>query len=349
MRRWRIASILAAIALAAPAAAQELPKTHFKVIGGWSNINYTTMVEQPFWAKGIPEASKGRITADFTSLDTLGLKGTETLRLLKLGVTDFAGGPISFVAGDFKLYDGLDLAGVLLDIDVMQKAAEAYKPVMDKNMREQFGARLLAVWPSPPQVLFCRDKVGSLADLKGKKIRSFNQTISDFVEGIGATAVNLSFPEVVPALQRGTVDCGVTGTAPGNNAKWWEVTTHLYPLVIGWAPYFHSVNLAVWNRLDKSTQDFMTAQFAKLEADMWAHARKVSQDGINCSVGQGECLYGTKASMTLVPVADADKATLKKLSSDLIVPAWAKRCGKPCVDDWNATVGKVVGITAAAQ
>ena len=152
----RAISIVLAAALTFPAAAQDLPKNHFKVIGGWSNINYTTMVEQPFWTKKLPEASKGRITADFTSLDTLGLKGTETLRLLKLGVADFAGGPISFVAGDFKLYDGLDLAGVLLEFDAIKKAAEAYKPVMDKNMQKEFDAKLMAVWPSPPAVSHAR-------------------------------------------------------------------------------------------------------------------------------------------------------------------------------------------------
>ena len=127
------------------------------------------------------------------------------------------------------------------------------------------------------------------------------------------------------------------------------MTTHLYPLVIGWAPYFHSVNLKVWGRLDKNTQDFLTAHFKELESDMWAHAAKVGQDGINCNIGQGECLYGTKGNMTLVPVSDADKATLKKLSAELIVPRWAKRCGAECVADWNSTVGKAISVTATAQ
>jgi hypothetical protein len=32
-----------------------------------------------------------------------------------------------------------------------------------------------------------------------------------------------------------------------------------------------------------------------------------------------------------------------------IVPRWAKECGDDCVKDWNATMGKVVGITASAM
>lgn len=188
--------------LASPVLADDLQEVKLKVIGGWSNVSMTTAVEQPFWQTTIAELSDGKITADFTSLDTLGLKGNETLRLLSLRVADIVTGPVSFVAGDFKLYDGLDLAGAILDIDTMKEAVDAYRPVIDKNMQENFNAHLLMMWPSPPQVLFCKGEITGVKDLAGKKIRTFNQTLADFVEAVGGTPVQLSFAEVVPALQR---------------------------------------------------------------------------------------------------------------------------------------------------
>ncbi|MGQ0535176.1 MAG: ATP phosphoribosyltransferase, partial [Methanobacteriota archaeon] len=39
----------------------------------------------------------------------------------------------------------------------------------------------------------------------------FNKTLTDFVEGIGGTTVTIPFADVVPAMQRGVADCGVTG------------------------------------------------------------------------------------------------------------------------------------------
>ena len=349
MRALRLASIVTAALLTLPAAAQELQQKHLKVIGGWSNVTPTNVVEKPFWTEKLPAASNKRISADFSSLDVIGLKGTETLRLLKLQVADVISGPVSFVGGDFKLYDGLDLAGLILDLDTMRKAVEAYRPIMNKNMEENFGAKLIAVWPSPPQVLFCRDKISGIQDLKGKKIRSFNQTLADFVEGVGATAVSLSFAEVVPALQHGTVDCGITGSGPGNSAKWWEVTSYLYPLVLGWAPYFSAINVATWNRMDKKTQDFLAAQVQKMETDMWAHIAEVSQEGVNCNTGKGECRTGIKANMNLVDVSNADREQLKKLLADSVLPKFAQRCGDACTKDWNASVGKVLGVTAQAK
>ena len=349
----KLTTVLLSMALGATmlgaAHAQDLQEIRLKVIGGWSNVTMTTAVEQPFWQTKIGELSGGKITADFNSLDTLGLKGDETLRLLRLKIADIVTGPVSFVAGDFKLYDGLDLSGAILDIDTMRKAVNAYRPVIDKNMQENFNAHLLMMWPSPPQVLFCKGDIKGVADLAGKKIRTFNQTLADFVEAVGGTPVNLSFAEVVPALQNGTADCGVTGTGPGNSAKWWEVTDHLFPLVLGWAPYFSAINIDTWNSLDEPTQAFLTDAFAKLEEEMWAHVAAAAEQGVNCNTGIGECTKGIKANMKLVEVSDADKALLAGMVTETILPRWAGRCGEACVAAWNETVGKALGFTAKAQ
>ena len=344
-----LGTAMAVFLVGSPVSAADVQVKNFKVIGGWSSTSYTQMFERPFWEKDLPAATGGKISADFSSLDTLGLKGTETLRLLKLGVADFASAPVSFVAGDFKLYDGLDLAGVILDYETIKASVDAYRPVIDDNMQKNFGSKLMMVWPSPPQVLYCRAPVNKLADLVGKKVRTFNQTLSDFIEAAGGTAVTLSFAEVVPALERGTVDCAITGTGPGNHAKWYEVTDYLYPLVLGWAPYFNAVNLKTWNSIDDKTQSYLLEQFSKLEAELWEHANELAQDGINCNIGQGECKYGTKGGMKLIAVTEGDKAKVKKMANDVIIQRWADRCGAACVKAWNDTVGKIVGLTAKTK
>lgn len=350
MMRTKQALLFAAgCLLAAGSWAQELPKQNFKVLGGFSNLNFSKTIERPFWTEQIPAQSKGAITGEFTTLDQMGLQGTEILRLIRLGVIDFASGNVSYMSADSPVFDGLDLAGVFLDIDVMRKAADAYKPVLEKIMAQRYNAKLLAIWPVPPQVLFCRSAIGGLADLKGKKVRSFNATLADFAQAVGANPVQIAFPEVVPALQTGNVDCGVTGTLSGNTAKWWEVTTHLYPLVVGWAPWFTAVNLNTWNRMDPKTREFFQARYKTLEDQYWANAAKEAQDGINCNIGKDPCVFGVKGAMKLVPVSDADKAELARIAREVIVKKWAQRCGAECAKDWTNTVGKVVGISAETK
>lgn len=341
-----VLSVLLAGLLATMAAAQDLPKTHLKVLGSFSNLNMSRAVEKPFWTQGVSEHSKGQVTADLTTLDQMGLQGTEVLRLIRLGVVDIASGNVSYMSSDSPVFDGLDLAGVFLDIDTFRKASNAYKPTLNKIMAERYNAKLLMIWPAPPQVFYCRQALTSIGDFKGRKIRSFSATIADFIEGAGGVPVQITFPEVVPALQRGAIDCGLTGTLSGNTAKWWEVTTHLYPLVVGWAPWFSAVNMTSWNRLDPKVRAFLENEFKTVEDQFWQTAAKEVQDGINCNTGKGECIYGVRGAMTLVPVSDADKAALAKIAREIVVPKWAKRCGAECAKDWSATVGKVIGTVA---
>jgi hypothetical protein len=39
---------------------------------------------------------------------------------------------------------------------------------------------------------------------------------------------------------------------------------------------------------------------------------------------------------------------LKTIVRDFVVKRWAKRCGtQTCIDEWNATIGKLSGIKAS--
>ena len=119
----KVTGVLLAIAMALPAEAQDLPKSQFKVIGLNSPTPVSIQDELPFWRKTIPEASKGAITADVTPLDQMGIDDKTMLRLLKLGVMDFAGMDISKMAGDDPRFEGCDLAGLTPLTAVMQPGA----------------------------------------------------------------------------------------------------------------------------------------------------------------------------------------------------------------------------------
>ena len=232
LRRFCLGLGLAS-AIVSGAVAQDLPKNQFKVIG----LNGPTPVsihdELPFWRKTITEASKGAITADITPLDQMGVDDKTMLRLLKLGVMDFAGMDISKMAGDDPRFEACDLAGLTLDPDKARAACNAYRAVIDRQMQKNWGAKLLAFGGNTPQVFWCKDVVSGLEGFKGKKVRVFNNTMRDFLGGVGATAVSMAFAEVVPALNNGVVDCGVTGSLSGNTAGWNEVTKSIYPMSLG--------------------------------------------------------------------------------------------------------------------
>jgi TRAP-type C4-dicarboxylate transport system substrate-binding protein len=344
MKRILLAGVLAMTAGAATA--QDLPKTQFKAIGLNSPTVASTVDEVPFWRKTIPDASKGAITVDITPLDQMGIDDKTMLRLLKLGVMDFAGMDISKMAGDDPRFEGCDLAGLTLDPDKARAACKAWAPIIDRQMQKNWNAKLLAFGGNPPQVFWCRGVLAGLDDLKGKKVRVFNNTMRDFLSGIGATAVSMAFAEVVPALNNGVVDCGVTGSLSGNTAGWPEVTKSLYPMSLGWSINALAVNLASWNRLDPKVQQFLTTQIAAYEDKMWGTIKEAMSQADNCNTNKQPCTLGKPANIAIVAVKPAEAETHKKLVEGAVLANWAKRCGAECVKEWNDTVGKALGLKA---
>ena len=124
-----------AVVAAGSALAQDLPKQSFKVVGTWSNLTNWQQNEQPFWAKTVPEASKGQITANIQSLSELGLKGTEIVRMVKLGLFDFAHGVAIYIAEDATV-EGVDIAGVAKTFDQARKMVDAYAPILNATFEK---------------------------------------------------------------------------------------------------------------------------------------------------------------------------------------------------------------------
>ena len=343
----RLLSLIAASSLVSlQAAAQDLPKTHLKVIGLNSPTVASTVDEVPFWRKTIPQASKGAITADITPLDQMGIDDKTMLRLLRLGVMDIASMDISKMAGDDPRFEGCDLAGITLDADKARAGCNAYRAVIDRQMQKNWNAKLLAFGGNPPQVFWCRAVIGGLADFKGKKVRVFNNTMRDFLSGVGATAVSMAFAEVVPALNAGVVDCAVTGSLSGNTAGWPEVAKSLYPMSLGWSINVVATNLERWNRLDKRVQAFLLDQMKSYENKMWDTLKKADGEADNCNTGKQPCTMGKMAKMTIVPVKPAEADMHKKLVEGAVLAGWAKRCGAECAAEWNNTVGKTLNLRA---
>ena len=331
----------------AAAIAQDLPKQTFKVVGTWSNLTNWQMNEQPFWTKVLPEASKGQLTANVQSLSELGLKGTEIIRLLKLGLFDFAHGVTIYIAED-AVVEGIDIAGVAKDFATAKKTTEVYGDITADAFAKKYGAKILGYYTWPAQMFYCNSPIKSLADIKGKKVRVQGTSQGDLVEGLGGIGVTIPFAEVVPALQRGTVDCGITGTMPAFNAGWHEVTTHVLTLPVGFTISFTAVSLASWSKIDDKTKAFIETEMKKAHEGFWKVIVDVNDHGLACTTGTGPCTAGKPGKLVKVEPSAADRTALDKAMQDVVLKRWAKRCGSAeCIKGWNDTIGKVVGLTAA--
>ncbi|PAT42188.1 TRAP transporter substrate-binding protein [Vandammella animalimorsus] len=344
MKSFALLAAAAALS-AAPALAQELPKTHLKVTGGLSNLSAYQDYELPFWSKSIPEKSADRITADIKGYNEMGLKGPEMLRLMGSGVVEFGTATLAYFASDNPINEAIDLAGLAPDLKTAREVTAAFEPVYAKFYGQGNNVKLLGISTYPAQVLFCNAPISGLADIKGKKVRTSSRTQADFIEALGGASVTMAFGEVVPALQNKVVDCAITGSLSGYSAKWYEVSTHLVALPINWNQQIHAVNAKAWAKLDPKVQQFLQTEINGLVNSIWDAAGRQTQQGYDCNTGADACTEPVKGKMVLVQPSEADQALLKDIRGQVIAK-WAQRCNAQCVSDFNDTVGKLLGLSA---
>ncbi len=342
--------LTAALLLAATAGvtnAAEKPVS-VKAVGTWGSLTNYQKHEGPFWNDQILAASDGQIIGDIKPQTELGLKGFEIMRLVKNGVFDFAFGLPGYVAAENAIFEGGDLSSVTQDIETQRKVADAYFPVLEKAFQKFYNAKLMMLYPFPSQTLWCNAEISGLADLKGKKIRVYSTTLGDFVEGVGGTSVTVPFAEVIPALEKGVVDCGITGTMSAYKAKWHQVSTHAYTLRVGWGLAFGAMNMDKWNAMSSGQQAVLTKEVDALSDRMWAETATEDDVAIACITG-GKCDIGEPGAMKLVEPSKEDLALRDKVANEVILARWAERCGAECAATWNDTVGSLLGLKAEAK
>jgi TRAP-type C4-dicarboxylate transport system substrate-binding protein len=343
VRLWVFAWLL----LAAPGHAQDLPAVHLKVVGGLGQTVQYKNFEEPFWTKELAEASNGRITAEVTPWEQAVLKGPELLQLTRLGAITISTISLSQIASEDPEAAAVDLVGLNPDIPTLRRSINAYLPTLHDLYRLRYSLELLAVWSYPAQVTFCNKPISSLADLKGLKVRVASAMHDDFVQGLGGTGVTMPFDVLMDALKKHVADCAITGAMPGYRLGLYYATTHVSPTTLSWGPYVLFANHAAWGRLDPSIRDFLTAQIEKLSGRLWDLAEKETKEGITC-LTDGPCSVGPTAKMTLVPTRISDLALVRKSFLETVSPRWAERCGTDCVANWNATVGRIFGLSIAS-
>ncbi len=350
MRRSLAAAALAGVvALSGAANAQTIDKREFNVVGTWNFLTNYNVLEKPFFTETLPKASNGNLKGNVKALNELNLKGTELLRLLKQGVFDMAFALPIYVEDGGAIIEALDIAGVARNYEMARDISKIWLPEMQKVMKEKHGAIILGTHTWPEQDFYCKGDIKGVADLKGKKIRVQGTSQADLVTAFGATGVTIAFAEVVPALEKGVVDCGITGTMPAYKAKWPEVTNTLFRLPVGFTAGFLVVNINAWNKLSPDTQKLIQAQATELEERSWKSTIAETEDGVFCTTGTGACPAGPPGKLKLVKPSEDDFKARDKALNEIVLKSWAKRCGAECAAKWTELIGKKYGLVAKAD
>ena len=199
------------------------------------------------------------------------------------------------------------------DADKLWKAA---KGPLTELLAEQNLTLLYSV-PWPPQGLYFRDEVNSVADMKGIKFRSYNNATSRLAELTGMLPVTIEAAEISQAFATGVADSMVSSGATGYDRKVWESLNYFYE-VDAWLPRnYIMVNSDVWGGVSDGNKNVIQACAELAEyAGTW-RAKEYT----------GFTLQGLRdGGMTVAPASDTMKGELQEIGATM-TSEWLEAAG----------------------
>lgn len=335
--------------LPATASAQANPPQRLRIVGGLAGLNQYTRHEEPFWTTDLPKLTGGQLHAEIVPFDRAGIRGQEMLQLMQLGVVPFGTALVSQSAVAEPLLAVPDLAGLNPDIASLRRTVAAFRPQLEKTLRERHGIELLAIYTYPAQVLFCKKSFDGLGDLAKRRVRVASPPQADWIEALGAVPVSISFAGIVEAFRAGNIDCAITGTMTGNTIGLHELTSHVHPMAVSWGLAIFGANQGVWRSLNPQLRELLSRELPKLEQAIWAESERETGDGMACNTGAASCTGGKRGRMVEVRSSADDDKRRRQIFASTVLPRWVQRCGPACAEVWNQTLGAQLGITAPAR
>lgn len=234
-----------------PALAQSESKLHLK-FSTWHppasrevTTVWTPMLEE------LKKRSNGRITYTMYAGAALG-KGPEHFDIVKKGLSDMGYFTATWTPGRFPLTDVLSMAAW---VDGKDLATDIGNAMYDKALKKEFedvkvlelnGCIQAFVWTTKP--------IRSLADLKGKKLRSPGGLQTTYIKALGAEPVFIPLGDVYMAMDTGTIDGLVTCPPLVLAFKLFEVAKHGVKATFGCVSEGVIMNKKTWDKTPPDLQ-----------------------------------------------------------------------------------------------
>jgi TRAP-type transport system periplasmic protein len=262
-------SLLAAFGFGFTGAAQAQAKWDLPAAYAPGNFHTENLVQ---FAKDVDSATAGKLKITVHANASL-FKAPEIKRAVQGGQAQLGEVLLVNFENEWPGY-GLDgipfLASGFKDAYRLHLAA---KPALDKKLSEQ-GMFMLYAVPWPPQGLYTKKEVASVADMRKIKWRAYSPSTAKIAELIGAQPVTVQAAELSQALATGAVEAYMSSGSTGYDTKTYEHIKYWYDTQ-AWLPKNAVlVNKKAFDALDKPTQDAVMKAGAEAEKRGW----KISEE-----------------------------------------------------------------------
>ena len=306
-----------------------------------SHKSFPCSLFKTYFAPTVAERTMRQVEFNFDSYPDQGIRDFDGLKLVRDGTLDLAEVYGGHVAGDVPAIDVENLWGLYFSAHQQFEALQPIYAWLGDQLSGDSGAVVLNRnwYPGSDHYLFCRDPIDSLDDFVGKKILSHGPALASWIEGMGARPLSVMQAEGYLALERGILDCAISGANTAHEERWHEVSNDM----IGPLPYLQSsVNILTarqWEQIPVDLQQIMLEEAARLELENLRLLAARDGLGVSFTLDTGiEYLpfgqYVAEHSHSVVP-------------AEYVIPGWVNRVGgtaSPAVAMFNEHVGPYVGL-----
>jgi TRAP-type transport system periplasmic protein len=308
--KFKLALVAAVMTLGTAASAQ----TKWDLPAAYPATNFHSENLAQF-ASDVDKASGGKLKITVHSNASL-FKAPEIKRAVQGGQAQAGEILLANFQNEWQIF-GTDGLPFLADsYDASMKLYKAQKPALEKKLGEQ-GMQLLYAVAWPPQGIYSKKPLATIADLKGIKWRAYSPATSRIAELVGAQPVTVQAAEFSQALATGVVESTMTSGATGVDSKLYEHLKYYYDTQ-AWLPKNAViVNKAAFDALDAPTKQAVLKAAADAETRGWTASQGVNTKTLETLKANG---------MQVLPPSPALKAELKKVG-DTMLKEWIDKAG----------------------
>ncbi len=269
MKTFAVTTFAATLALSGAAFAENWDMPTPYPDGNFHTQNVRQFVED------IKAATNGDLEITVHSGGSL-LKAPEIKRAVQSGQVQIGEVLISSLGNEDAIFAFDAVPGLVSDYASAKKLWTAAQDVVRKHMEEQ-GLVLLYAVPWPPQGVYAKNELKSLADLKGLKFRTYNPATARFAELNGAQPVTVQAAEVPQAFKTGIVDAMITSGATGVDTQAWDYLSYYYDTQAFLPENMIFVSKDAFDGLDDKTKDAVLKAAAAAEERGWKLSEELNE------------------------------------------------------------------------
>ncbi|MCB1490473.1 MAG: TRAP transporter substrate-binding protein [Rhodobiaceae bacterium] len=245
-------TVLAGVAAAALVAGAAHAAEKWDMPMAYSATNYHSAVGAEF-AKCVTTGTGGDIEITTHPSGSL-FNGADIKRAVQTGQAPIGERLLSAHQNENAVFGFDSIPFLATSFEDATKLWEAAEPTITKVLDDQNLVLLYSV-PWPPQGMYFKKEVNSVADMKGVKFRSYSTATARLAELTGMLPVQIEAAEISQAFATGVAESMISSGATGYDRKVWESLTHFYE-VDAWLPRnYVFVNKDAWNGLSDANKN----------------------------------------------------------------------------------------------